>query len=166
MKLWPLPDDPPSTGKGMRFEAWLVGLSLIVILLWSLASCSSSRAKEDEQTPLQDCYVVDGDTLRCGAERIRLLGIDAPETGGRCRPWRQCVPGDPLRSKLALERAVASMRLTIDGAGQDRYGRTLGVVYANGRNVSCELVRGGYAEYVERWDNGGRVRRDCPAVSR
>lgn len=147
-------------------EAWLVGLSLAGILLWSLVSCSPSRAIDTDRPALENCHVVDGDTLRCAGERIRLLGIDAPETAGRCRPGRQCVPGDPLRSKLALEQAVGGKHLTIERVGRDRYGRTLGVVYSNGRNISCELVRGGYAAYIERWDNGGRVRRECPAVVR
>ena len=31
------------------------------------------------------CTVVDGDPLRCGSERVRLLGIDAPELPGHCR---------------------------------------------------------------------------------
>ena len=29
-------------------------------------------------TPLGPCTVTDGDTLRCGEERLRLTGIDAP----------------------------------------------------------------------------------------
>lgn len=28
---------------------------------------------------------IDGDTLRCGRERIRLLGTDAPELPGHCQ---------------------------------------------------------------------------------
>lgn len=31
------------------------------------------------------CTVTDGDTLRCGSEWIRLLGIDALELPGHCR---------------------------------------------------------------------------------
>ena len=37
--------------------------------------------------------VVDGDTLKIDGERIRLLGIEAPEIHG-CRQGRVCVPGD------------------------------------------------------------------------
>lgn len=44
------------------------------------------------------CTVTDGDTIRCGAERIRLLGIDAPELPGHCRSGRACAPGDPYGS--------------------------------------------------------------------
>jgi endonuclease YncB( thermonuclease family) len=49
----------------------------------------------------------------------------------------------------------------IERIGQDRYERTLAVVYADGVNVSCAMVQEGYAAYVRRWDNGGRVARDC-----
>lgn len=49
--------------------------------------------------------VVDGDTLRCGSERLRLLGIDAPEIE-HCPRWRQCAPGDGLASKRSLGAAL------------------------------------------------------------
>ncbi len=39
------------------------------------------------------CSVTDGDTIRCGEERIRITAIDAPETRA-CRRGRQCVAGD------------------------------------------------------------------------
>jgi endonuclease YncB( thermonuclease family) len=32
--------------------------------------------------------------------------------------------------------------------GQDRYGRTLGVVFVNGKNVNLEMVEAGYAEFT------------------
>lgn len=53
---------------------------------------------------------IDGDTLRCGAERIRLLGIDAPEMPGHCHERRNCVPGDPIASKNALRNAPKGMQ--------------------------------------------------------
>ena len=142
--------------------AWLVGLSLVVLLALSLLSCAAAPTSVAERQPLSGCSVSDGDTIRCQGERIRLLGIDAPELAGHCRAGRNCVAGDPLRSKLALEQALAGKRLTIERVGKDRYGRTLGVIYADGRNVSCQLVAGGYAVYVGEWDDGGRVNADCP----
>lgn len=30
------------------------------------------------------CTVIDGDTIRCGAERVRIMGLDAPEIRARC----------------------------------------------------------------------------------
>lgn len=58
-----------------------------------------------------DCpsaYVVDGDSLRCGNVRVRLLGIDAPELH-RCPRWRVCVAGDGRAAKASLRLALRSM---------------------------------------------------------
>lgn len=103
--------------------------------------------------------VVDGDTIRAGEERIRLLGIDAPEIHG-CRQGRVCVPGDGQASKRSLE-AMMGGRISVQRVGQDRYGRTLAQVYADGRNVACEQIRRGQAVYVAKWDNGGLLAREC-----
>lgn len=111
------------------------------------------------------CTVTDGDTLRCGEERVRLLGIDAPETHG-CAPGRRCVAGDGAAAAAALQALIAGRALTIERAGTDLYGRTLAVVFADGQNVSCAMVAAGRAIYVARWDAGGRVARDCPNLAR
>ena len=103
--------------------------------------------------------VVDGDTLRIDGERIRLLGIDAPEIHG-CRPGRVCVPGDGQASKRSLE-AMMGRRINVQRVGQDRYGRTLAQVFVGGRNVACEQVRRGHAQYVAKWDNGGLLASEC-----
>ncbi len=106
------------------------------------------------------CAAIDGDSLRCNGENIRLLGIDAPEF--RCPRNRQCVEGDPQAAKDYLAALIAGRSsLTIERVGQDRYGRTLGVVYVDGYNLSCAMISAGHAAYVERWDNGARVARDC-----
>lgn len=103
--------------------------------------------------------VVDGDTIRAGDERIRLLGIDAPEIHG-CRQGRVCVPGDGQASKRSLQMMMGG-RVSVQRVGQDRYGRTLAQVYANGQNVACEQIRRGQAVYVAKWDNGGLLAREC-----
>lgn len=105
------------------------------------------------------CTVVDGDTLRCGDERVRLIGIDAPELPGHCRPGRDCAPGDPFESKAALERMVQDKRLTIERHGTDRYGRTLAYVSAGTVDLSCAMLRQGQAIYVKRWDMEDRLGR-------
>ncbi len=110
------------------------------------------------------CSVTDGDTIRCGDERIRITGIDAPETR-RCRQGRQCVTGDGAASTRTMEAAVAGKRLTIVRLGRDRYGRTLGVVYADGENVACAQLAAGQAYYIERWDDDGHVAADCPVLA-
>lgn len=89
--------------------------------------------------------VVDGDTLRCGATRIRLQGIDAPEMEGHCRPGRECAPGDPVASTDNLRRLVSGGSMTCRQTDTDRYGRVVAMCEVGGVDLSCEQVRSGHA---------------------
>lgn len=111
------------------------------------------------------CTVTDGDTIRCGDERIRLNGIDAPETHG-CASGRHCVDGDGAASTARRRALMAGAVITIRRIGTDHYGRTIGVVYADGVNLSCAMIEAGRAEYVARWDDGGLIASECPAAAR
>ena len=78
-------------------------------------------------TALLACTAVDGDTLRCAPpgqgskrERVRLIGIDAPELPGHCDPRRRCVSGNARASKAALQRLVGGRWVRLDRRGQDR----------------------------------------------
>ena len=110
-----------------------------------------------------DCpsaYVVDGDTLRCGSERLRLLGIDAPELAS-CPRFRVCVPGDGQASKRSL---IAGMRLgpiRYQRVTVDRYGRTVAMVWAGRVNLSCWQLQQSQAIYKSKWDNGRLIGRLC-----
>ena len=107
------------------------------------------------------CTAIDGDTLRCsGIGRVRLLGIDAPEMAGHCRTGRVCAPGDPEKSRAHLARLIAP-GVVISPVTRDRYGRTVAQVYAGEKNVACEMLRKGLAEYKPAWDNGGLLAADC-----
>lgn len=66
---------------------------------------------------LAGCTVTDGDTIRCGDERIRLLAIDAPELPGHCARGRNCVEGDPVASATNLKDAMHGRELTIERRG-------------------------------------------------
>jgi endonuclease YncB( thermonuclease family) len=92
-----------------------------------------------------DPQVVDGDTLRCGATRIRLHAIDAPEMNGHCRPGRQCVPGDPSASTEHLRALVSGSAVSCRQVDTDRYGRAVALCSAGGRDLSCAQVQSGHA---------------------
>lgn len=102
--------------------------------------------------------VHDGDTLRCGSERVRIVNIDAPElpdsprcspqqrarlAGSRNPPW--CDHALAVRSRDALRAFVARGRVTIERTGTDRYGRTLAHVSVDGQDAGAYLVRQGLA---------------------
>jgi micrococcal nuclease len=80
--------------------------------------------------------ITDGDTFRCGTERIRLLLVDAPETS-QGEFGAEATRG--LRSLIAPGGAVV---LEKDVEERDRYGRTLAYVYLpDGRMVNEEMAR-------------------------
>jgi micrococcal nuclease len=111
------------------------------------------------------CLAIDGDTLVCrvGLERVhlRLNGIDAPELPGHCHGNRHCAPGDPFASKANLSRLVTGRRVTWQDLGRDRYGRTIAEATAGGVDLQCDQLRGGYAIYKPKWDNGKTLARTC-----
>lgn len=118
--------------------------------------------------PGASCRAVDGDTLRCPlpgrageSERVRLIGIDAPEMPGHCARHRRCAPGDPVAARAHLARLLRSGPIMITRTGRDHYGRTLALVRAGGIDLSCAQIRAGHAVYVAKWDEGRRVRRGC-----
>ena len=114
----------------------------------------------DATLPCPSAYVVDGDSLRCGSTRIRLLGIDAPELG-HCPSWRVCVPGDGKASRRSLQRALSLGPVTYRLVTVDRFGRSVVMAWAGRVNLSCWQLRAGQAVYKPQWDNGGLVSREC-----
>ena len=81
-------------------------------------------------------HVVDGDTLRYGAERVRLRGIDTPELNE---------PGGQA-ARQRLEEWLRSGPLRIVSRGRDVYDRLVADVFVDGQNVAEMLSREGYAK--------------------
>jgi endonuclease YncB( thermonuclease family) len=84
--------------------------------------------------------VADGDTITLLTPekrqvKIRLAGIDAPESG---QEYGQ-------KSKAALAVMVAGQAVTVAEDGRDRYGRTIGWVRAGEVDANREMVRQGWA---------------------
>ncbi|MCA1732223.1 MAG: thermonuclease family protein [Acidobacteria bacterium] len=97
------------------------------LLLLLLLSCSDPVAAAGESYRVT--RIADGDTLTVqserGPERIRFLGIDAPEMNwGKGRP--DC---GAVESRDAVRRLVEGKRVRIERRGTDDYGRTLAIVH-------------------------------------
>ena len=74
--------------------------------------------------------------------KIRMFGIDAPEK----------TQDYGIESKQALEKLVNGKTLEIEEKNRDRYGRTVAVVYVNGKNVNEEMVKNGNAWWYQEYD--------------
>lgn len=71
------------------------------------------------------CIAVDGDTLVCNRQKVRLVNVDAAEltqAGGAA-------------AKQRLQALVRNRIVTLKPQGQDRYGRLLAEVYVDGRRI-------------------------------
>jgi endonuclease YncB( thermonuclease family) len=87
--------------------------------------------------------VTDGDTLRLGEERIRLKGIDAPETREpEC--LAEAMLGEKAKQRLAALLEAAS-EVSVDRQGKDRWGRTLAYVHLDGKEAGAVLMAEGLA---------------------
>lgn len=96
--------------------------------------------------------VHDGDTIRCGSERIRIANIDAPELADspKCRDRRAsyawCDFSAGIQSRDALRGFLSRGKVMIERLGTDRYGRTLATVSVNGQDAGEFLVSRGLAK--------------------
>ena len=107
--------------------------------------------------------VVDGDTVDLDVNgstvRVRLLGIDTPETVDENRPV-QCFGLEASSYLAQLLPRGSTVRLERDVEARDRYGRLLAYVYRvdDGLFVNAALIEGGYATTLSIAPNTMRAR--------
>lgn len=93
---------------------------------------------------------VDGDTiLLAGGERVRLIGLDTPETKAPNQPVG-CFGAEASHFTAGLLPPGTAVRLVGDVEQRDRYGRLLAYVYrrADGLFVNAELLRRGFGQLL------------------
>ncbi len=115
----------------------ITALALAVTLAANCAASASGHV-----------VIIDGDTLKIDGMTIRIVEIDTPETF-RSRCENELVLGLKAKERLAqLVRGGADV--TYKSTGIDRFGRTLGHVFAGSVNVGEVLMREGLALRYEK----------------
>jgi endonuclease YncB( thermonuclease family) len=107
----------------------------LVLFLFFLASASSAWAER--------CIAVDGDTLVCNHQKVRLTNVYAPEMNQ---------PGGAA-AKKKLQALVQNREVALRTHGKDRYGRWLAEAYVDGRRIE-------QADVGPRAGRGGTYRGD------
>jgi len=98
-----------------------------------------------EQAEVRVKRVVDGDTLLLETgERVRLLGVDTPETVKPNVPVQYLGPEASAFTKNAVEGKVVT--LVFDKERFDKYHRVLAFVYLDGRCLNEALIRNGLSK--------------------
>jgi len=102
-----------------------------------------------------EIHVIDGDTLQVGTVRVRLQGIDAPETNQDCRTEH----GHPWHCGAWVKQAVRTRyegkRAFCTDLGTDRYGRMIATCEVEGQDIAARFVEDGlafaYRKYSTRY---------------
>lgn len=121
--------------------AFLRIFSFTLFFMWVFASTALASTFSGKVVK-----VTDGDTLQVllngKAEKIRLAGIDSPESGQ---------PFGTAASRYALGLAAQQV-VHVQVTSTDRYGRMVGEVFLpDGRSLNREMVRAGYAWWYRKY---------------
>jgi micrococcal nuclease len=100
--------------------------------------------------------VADGDTVTVLTPnqtklRIRMFGIDAPET-----PKGTTFPGQPYgpEAETYLKQLVEGKRVTVEIYQVDRYKRLLSTIFVDGKDINLAMIEAGLAEVYRGPESG------------
>jgi len=85
--------------------------------------------------------VVDGDTIEM---KIRLKGLDTPESNQNCKIDGACVPCGTFATGY-LQNLIKGAVIECRGDKKDRYDRLIATCYIDGRNINRAMVLSGWA---------------------
>lgn len=103
--------------------------------------------------------VHDGDTIRCGSERIRLFGVDAPEVR------RGQTPAEPFAYEARdLLFSLTRGRVACRVVDHDRYGRNVARCWSDASpDINAAIIRSGYASEYRRYSKGAYAAAEAAA---
>lgn len=134
----------------IMLSAGLLGLSQI--------SCSK---QDGIQARVVDCSgdkfkFDDVDSLFCGKEYIRILGIDGPETMHKEHGIFENQPYGIEAANYARDIFGKAHSITAVVTEKDKYGRSLGHVFVNGQLYGELAIRAGFAyETISKYGDNG-----------
>ena len=135
---------------GPKRGGWDAVTVVLTVALLLLAIVSTLIAETISGVPV----IVDGDTVKFPemGERIRLEGVDAPESR------QQCLDGAGKRyrcgqaARSALAGFIGRKPVRCEGSQRDRYGRLIAVCFdADGTDLNGWLVSQGWALAYRRY---------------
>ncbi len=114
---------------------------------WTVAGLvlllSHGTALPDDMTG--QVSIIDGDTLEIHGTRVRLWGIDAPESTQLCRGADSLQYRCGAKAANDLDAFIAGRPVSCLPISLDRYGRTVATCSVGGADLGDWLVRNGLA---------------------
>ena len=106
---------------------------------------SSNGTKSDTYEINGKCWVVDADDIDIKGKRIRMAGIDAPESDQIAVRWNgtKYKSGEMVKRMLAKKIGGKMVKVRVDGT--DKYEREIGTVFLHDEDINSWMVRNGMA---------------------
>lgn len=149
---------------GRLWLVLIVGL-ILVRLVSSLGRSSKAYDGPIGEGVYQVRYVIDGDTLLLeNNAKVRLLGIDTPETVQQDHPVEAWGPEATEFTQQFVDSSAGWVKLTFEAERVDRYGRWLAYVWSNAADskepmLNEQLVRQGLARAELQYRYSQRMKK-------
>lgn len=136
-----------ATYRSFSRKAGALGAAVVALAAWALRPYwqpTDVPLSTEGRTEVAVERVVDGDTFVIRSpekERVRLIGVDTPET---VKPDHPVEPFGPEAGALTRQWIEGrSVVLEFDREKRDKYGRLLAYVWVDGKMLNEELLRQG-----------------------
>lgn len=144
---------------------WLLVLLACVRIGWLLKHEDRPRNLVDGEYVVS--FVIDGDTLILDdGKRVRLIGVDTPETHERDKPAERWGPEADRFARDFVEQASGHLRLQFDDERLDKYGRYLAYVWSGDRMLNEELIRAGLGRHLSGYRYSATMKRRFATAER
>jgi endonuclease YncB( thermonuclease family) len=122
-----------------------IGRGRIRDILEQDLACVGVRAPRGQREIIEGAAtVLDADTFQVAGERVRLIGIDAPEGDQLCQADCQDWPCGQVATAAVYEM-VGGDPIRCEVYGRDRSGRALAECFRAGQSLNAAIVRAGWA---------------------
>jgi micrococcal nuclease len=131
-------------------------LGIMILIAATITSINADTISNDSLDLIQNYQVikvVDGDTIEVyidgKIEKVRMLGINTPETVDPRRPVECFGKESSNKLKNLLEGKIVRLEEDKSQDSYDKYNRALRYVFLNEENINLNMVKEGYAfEYT------------------
>lgn len=127
-------------------------IGAVIVIVGAIIASFFSQTPPPSQAPLADQFaatilkISDGDTLTVVDEhstqhRVRLAFIDAPESQ----------QNEGSNAQQFLKKLIHNQTIKVEVMERDRYGRVVGKIWLNGRDINFEMVKHGFAWHYTQY---------------
>jgi endonuclease YncB( thermonuclease family) len=135
----------------------MVRTAVTIVLLLLTAEVRSETVDVKYRGPVElagQASIIDGDTLEVHGTRIRLWGIDAPESSQLCRGDDSLQYRCGAKAANDLDAFIAARPVKCSPISLDRYGRTVASCFVDGTDLAQWLVSNGLALDWQQYSKG------------